>query len=168
MQLDWLTTTCYHRCPHGSNLVYIYHTFSCALGSYGPSRPAGLTWMPSWAPSWTCAAKLSCRAALGRQVGLPRCTWTHLGAILSCNLASKCLSRALRTSNFASQYGTFRTFSKIALKYESPQRPQRGSNPRGFDKKGPRGRVDSIFTLCQNGNGASCQKRYLNTTENAP
>ena len=45
-------------------------------------------------------AKLDCQGPLGRQVGLPRCTWTpswaalaHLDAILGSNWASKCLSR---------------------------------------------------------------------------
>ena len=38
-----------------------------------------------------------------------------MDAILSSNLASKCLPGASRTSNFARQYGTFCTFSKIAF-----------------------------------------------------
>ena len=82
--------------------------------------------VPSNAP---LGAKLGCRSgllgcpgALGRQVGLPRRTWApswaakaHLDAILGSNLASKCLSRAPRTSKFARQYGTLATCSIIVL-----------------------------------------------------
>ena len=38
----------------------------------------------------------------------------HLDAILTSNLASKCLSRAPQTFNFARHYSTLATFSKIA------------------------------------------------------
>ena len=47
--------------------------------------------LPSWAPNWTCTA--------------------NLGS----NLASKWLSRALQTFNFARQYGTLATFLQIGL-----------------------------------------------------
>ena len=40
---------------------------------------------PSWAPSWTCAAKLGCQGALARQVGLSRRTWTPIGHQLNTN-----------------------------------------------------------------------------------
>ena len=82
----------------------IYYILYCAVQSYRASRVAGWktpTWASSWAPSWTCTAKLGCPGALGRQVRLPRGSWApswtakaHLNAILSSNLASKCLSRA--------------------------------------------------------------------------
>ena len=71
-------------------------------------------------PTW--AAKLGCQGALGRQVGLQSPlglpSWTAkapMDAILGSNLASKCLSRAPRTSKFARQYGTLATFSEIPV-----------------------------------------------------
>ena len=67
-------------------------------------------------------AKLGCQGALGRQVGLSRGTWVpswaakaHLDAILGFNLVPKFLPKAPRTLNFARQYDTFWTFSKIAF-----------------------------------------------------
>ena len=96
----------------------IYHTFSCALGSYGPSRVADLTvalGLPSWAPNWTCAAQLGCQGALERQVGLPRCTWTPFWAPTWRPSASPECPGAPRTLNFARRYGTLATFSKIGF-----------------------------------------------------
>ena len=73
--------------------------FLCALSANRTSKldlycqvglQVGLV-LPSWAPNWTCTA--------------------NLGS----NLASKWLSRALQTFNFARQYGTLATFLQIGL-----------------------------------------------------
>ena len=65
------------------NNIYIYHTFSCALGSYGAPGLRNLRWplgrqvglqvglvLPSWASKSPWTAKLDCQGALGRHSGL--------------------------------------------------------------------------------------------------
>ena len=87
----------------------------------GLSRLAGRT-VPTWAPGWAAKAhldaKLGSPGAPGLQVELPRRTSLPSkacpDAILVPNLASKCLPRAPRTSNFAHPYDTLATFSIIA------------------------------------------------------
>ena len=96
----------------------IYHTFSCALNSYGSSEAAKLPvplGLPSWAPSWTCTAKLGCQVALGRQVGLPRRTLKEFWAPNGLQLGFQVPPGVPRTFNFARQYGTLATFSKIGF-----------------------------------------------------
>ncbi len=98
--------------------MYMYHILSCALHSYGGSEVAGgqsPTWAPSWAPSCTCTAKVGCQAALGRQFELPRRTWTPFWAPTGLQLGLQVLPRVPRTVNFARQYGTLATFSKIGF-----------------------------------------------------
>ena len=72
--------------------------------------------MPTWAPSWAAlahlGAKLGCQGALGAPSWAAK---AHLGAILSSNLVSKCLPGVAQTLEFARQYSTLATFSRIAF-----------------------------------------------------
>ena len=97
---------------------HIYHIPSSAIGSHGRSKPAGRTValvLPSWAPSWICTANLGCPGALGRQVGLPRHTWTPFWAPTGLQLGLQVPPGVPRTVNFVRQYGTLATFSNIGF-----------------------------------------------------
>ena len=98
--------------------VVTHNILSCALGSYAASGLAGgksPLGLPSWAPSWTCAAKLGCPAALGRHFGLPGRTCTQFWPPTWRPSASPERPGAPRTLNFARRYGTLATFSKIGF-----------------------------------------------------
>ena len=71
--------------------------------------------LQSWAPSCTCTAQVDCQAALGRQSGLPRRTWAPFWFPIELQLGLHVPPGVPRTLDFARQYSTLATFSKIGF-----------------------------------------------------